>query len=112
MGITTFLNLTYLKLDFMCHFSIDQGVLPLRQMSKTLLEKKVMNSLAEAELLMMLSSGRMMSLCLQECIRSWVARRLFAEDILFYVFFSVVVREAREEQFWMSEVEGDTHHLI
>ena len=111
MGITTFLNLTYLKLDFMCHFSIDQGVLPLRQMSKTLLEKKVMNSLAEVELLMMLSSGRMISLCLQRCIR-YDARRLFAEDILFYVLFSVVVREAREEQFWMSEVEGDTHHLI
>ena len=70
MGISTFLNLAYLKLAFICHFSIDQGVLPLRQMSKTLLEKKVINSLAEAELLMMLSSGRMMSLCLQRCIRS------------------------------------------
>ena len=83
-------------------------------MSKTLLEKKVMNSLAEAELLMMLSSGRMMSLCLQKCKNASgrVARRLFAEDILLYILFSVVIGEAREEQFWMSEVEGDTHHLI
>ena len=77
MGISTFLNLAYLKLAFICHFSIDQGVLPLRQMSKTLLEKKVINSLAEAELLMMLSSGRMMSLCLQRCIRSGRKKTLY-----------------------------------
>lgn len=57
---------TCLKLAFMCHFSMVQGVLLLRQMSKTLFEKKVMNSLADAELLMMLSSGRIMSLCLQK----------------------------------------------
>ena len=59
---------TCLKLAFMCHFSIVQGVLLLIQMSKTLFEKKVMNSLAEAELLIMLSSGRMMSLCLHKCV--------------------------------------------
>ena len=60
---------TCLRLAFMCHFSMVQGVLLLRQMSKTLFEKKVMNSLAEAELLMMLSSGRMMSLCLKKVWR-------------------------------------------
>ena len=66
IDICSFNFWTCLKLAFMCHFSMVQGVLLLRQMSKTLFEKKVMNSLAEAELLMMLSSGRMMSLCLQK----------------------------------------------
>ena len=57
---------TCLRLAFICHFSKVQGVLLLRQMSKTRFEKKAMKSLAVAELLMMLSSGRMISLCLKK----------------------------------------------
>ena len=94
----------------MCHFSIVQGVLLLRQMSKTLFEKKVMNSLAEAELLMMLSSGRMMSLCLQKAVSQKCI--FIAEDILFHILFSVVVGKTGKQQFWMSKVKGNAHHLM
>ena len=80
------LESTYLRLAFICHFSIVQGVLLLRQMSKTRFEKKAMKSLAVAELLMMLSSGRMISLCLK---KKQIRDSIFVKETYFSTYSSV-----------------------
>lgn len=79
---------TCLKLALMCHFSMVQGVLLLRHTSKTLFEKKAMKSLAEAELLIMLSSGRIMSLCLQ--MHFFIKQKTHSMQLAYFSTFSSV----------------------
>ena len=100
---------TYLRLAFICHFSIVQGVLLLRQMSKTRFEKKAMKSLAVAELLMMLSSGRMISLCLKK--EADKGQHICLGNLLFHVLICVIDCKARKKKFGMSQMKRHAHHL-
>ena len=78
-------------------------------MSKTRFEKKAMKSLAVAELLMMLSSGRMISLCLKK--EADKGQHICLGNLLFHVLICVIDCKARKKKFGMSQMKRHAHHL-